>query len=502
MPKPTILIIEDIASLSLAYAGDLESAGFQSIIVDSLAQANEQIKSNANGFDAILLDLQLPDGNGLDWLRENEAFVANNAIIVATADGSINRAIDAMRLGAYDFMVKPLAPARLVAAVESALKNNSKADNIPQELASPVHKNGFAGFVGNSPPMRNIYKQIENISRSKATIFITGESGTGKEVCADAIHSSGPRGKKPFVAINCGAIPEDLMESELFGHLKGSFTGAISDRVGAVQAAHGGTLFLDEICEMELKLQVKLLRFIQTGTVQRVGATKTENVDVRIICATNRDPQSEVTAGRFREDLYYRLAVVPIELPALRSRGDDIILLANEFLTRYAEEEGKKFSTMEPSLVQALQMHQWPGNVRELQNLMRRAAVMYAGPTLGTEILPEFIPPKEIDRIQSEPLQINPANLEAAAMQAIESANQMATLTNMDWMDGRTLDQIEQMVVEQAIEKCGGSVTKAAKILDVSPSTLYRKREKWMVDGEAMVDLEQVDVRHLSKLRS
>lgn len=496
MAKPSILIIEDIASLSLAYAGDLESAGFQSIIVDSLASANEQLRGHV--FDAILLDLQLPDGNGLDWLNDNQDIVARNSIIVATADGSINRAIEAMRLGAYDFMVKPLAPSRLVAAVDSAVQNKTVQEPIEIEKVAPAQQPGFAGFVGNCAPMRTIYKQIENISRSKATIFITGESGTGKEVCADAIHSSGPRAKKPFVAINCGAIPEDLMESELFGHLKGSFTGAISDRVGAVQAAHGGTLFLDEICEMELKLQVKLLRFIQTGTVQRVGATKTENVDVRIICATNRDPLTEVKAGRFREDLYYRLAVVPIELPPLRARGDDILLLANEFLDRYADEEGKRFTTMEPALVQALQMHRWPGNVRELQNLMRRSAVMCDGPILGVEILPEFIPPDEIEHVKSQPLQINPANLEAAAMQAIESANQMAALTNMDWMDGRTLDQIEQMVVEQAISKCGGSVTKAAKILDVSPSTLYRKREKWMADEKLETD-DDMDIDHLAK---
>lgn len=496
MPKPTILIIEDIASLSLAYAGDLESAGFQSIIVDSLSSANEQLSGQI--FDAILLDLQLPDGNGLDWLNDNQDIVSRNSIIVATADGSINRAIEAMRLGAYDFMVKPLAPARLVAAVKSAVLN--KASEAPAETkkVTAAQRRGFAGFVGNCPPMQTIYKQIENISRSKATIFITGESGTGKEVCADAIHSSGPRAKKPFIAINCGAIPEDLMESELFGHLKGSFTGAISDRVGAVQAAHGGTLFLDEICEMALKLQVKLLRFIQTGTVQRVGSTKTENVDVRIICATNRNPLTEVKAGRFREDLYYRLAVVPIELPPLRARGDDILLLANEFLDRYANEEGKRFTTMEPALVQALHMHRWPGNVRELQNLMRRSAVMCDGPVLGMEILPEFVAPHEIEHVKSQPLQINPANLEAAAMQAIESANKMAALTNMDWMDGRTLDQIEQMVVEQAIVKCGGSVTKAAKTLDVSPSTLYRKREKWMTDKAIETD-NGIDIDHLNK---
>lgn len=495
MLKPTILIIEDIASLSLAYAGDLESAGFQSVIVDSLASANEQIANHPIGFDAILLDLQLPDGDGLDWLNDNKATVARNSIVVATADGSINRAIDAMRLGAYDFMVKPLAPARLVAAIKSAVA--SKVDDIvepsqEQSIDKPI---GFAGFIGNCVPMKRIYQQIENVSRSKATIFITGESGTGKEVCADAIHQTGPRAKKPFIAINCGAIPEDLLESELFGHLKGSFTGAITDRVGAVQAAHGGTLFLDEICEMEMKLQVKLLRFIQTGTVQRVGATKTEDVDVRIICATNRNPKDEVRAGRFREDLYYRLAVVPLELPPLRARGDDILLLANEFLQRYAAEEGKTFTTMEPSLVQALQLHNWPGNVRELQNLMRRASVMYDGPMLGIDMLPEFIAPSDLEHVKSQPLQINPANLEAAAMQAIEAANQAASLHNLDWIEGRTLEQIEQMVVEQAIANCGGSVTKAAKKLAVSPSTLYRKREKWQSD----LPQDEADFDHLSK---
>ena len=492
MAQQTILIIEDIASLSLAYAGDLESAGFQTVIVDSLASANEQISIKDGGFDAILLDLQLPDGDGLDWLQAHADIVSKNSIIVATADGSINRAIEAMRLGAYDFMVKPLAPSRLVAAVQSAVKNNQQID-APEPKTKTAISNGVAGFVGNCKAMHSIYQQIENVSRSRATIFVTGESGTGKEVCANAIHDSGPRASKPFIAINCGAIPEALLESELFGHLKGSFTGAISDRVGAVQAAHGGTLFLDEICEMELKLQVKLLRFLQTGTVQRVGATKTEDVDVRIICATNRDPRTEVAAGRFREDLYYRLAVVPLELPPLRARGEDVMLLANEFLNRYANEEGKQFSVIEPELVQAMQKHQWPGNVRELQNLMRRAAVMYNGPTLGMEIASEFMPPAQIREAIATPLEINPANLEAAAMQAIESANQAANLVELDWIEGRTLDQIEKMVVEQAISNCGGSVTKAAKKLDVSPSTLYRKREKWMADDE------QSDVDHLSK---
>ncbi len=493
-----ILIVEDIASLSLAYAGDLENAGYQCVIVDSLASANEQIESTKISFGAILLDLQLPDGNGLDWLNDNQDIVATHSIIVATADGSINRAIEAMRLGAYDFMVKPLAPTRLIAAVESALNNIPVIEEVVEKksIQSSIH-NGFEGFIGNCEPMAEIYKQIKSINRSKATIFITGESGTGKEVCANAIHNSGPRNKKPFIAINCGAIPEDLLESELFGHLKGSFTGAISDRIGAVQAANGGTLFLDEICEMEWKLQVKLLRFLQTGTIQKVGSTKTEDVDVRIICATNRNPQQEVREGRFREDLYYRLAVVPLELPALRERGNDIALLANSFLEHYANEEGKIFSTMEPKLLQALQRHDWPGNVRELQNLMRRAAVMFDGPILGTEILPEFMDPNAIDRVTSAPIEISSVNLEAAAMQAITAANEAASQTNMNWIDGKTLDQIEQMVVEQVVSNCGGSVTKAAKKLAVSPSTLYRKREKWQADE--MQD-ETIEIDHLSKL--
>ncbi len=464
-----ILIIEDIASLSMAYAGHLESAGFESFIVDNLADANSQLQENRAEFSAVLLDLQLPDGNGLDWLAQNPDIVQDIPIIVATADGSINRAIDAMRLGAYDFMVKPLAPARLVTVIKGAAETKREAKPAAAQHSNEnIDSDALGGFIGASQPMQSIYNQIKNVAKSKATIFITGESGTGKEVCADAIHKSGPRAKKPFVAINCGAIPEDLLESELFGHLKGSFTGAISDRVGAVQAAHGGTLFLDEICEMELKLQVKLLRFLQTGTVQRVGATKAENVDVRIICATNRTPSVEVQHGRFREDLYYRLAVVPIHLPALRERGNDITLLANSFLDRFANEEGKSFSPLNAQLAQKFEQHSWPGNVRELQNLMRRAAVMFAGPELDETIVSEFTAASP--QVQSINLQDQNSEI---------PLDQFSENKGIDQFDNMTLDQVERLLVDRAVQKCGGSLTKAAKKLGVSPSTLYRKKEKW-----------------------
>lgn len=486
MSKATILVVEDIASLAMAYAAQLESAGFACVIADSGAAALAELDRHGDQVKAVLLDLQLPDIDGLEMLQNNSGVASRWPVIVATADGSINRAIEAMRLGAFDFLVKPLAPQRLISIMRSAVQ---PLETLAQPVRAPVRAastNGFMGFVGMSPPMLGVYRQIENVARSRATVFITGESGTGKEVCAEAIHKASPRGGKSFIAINCGAIPEDLLESELFGHLKGSFTGAVSDRIGAVQAAQGGTLFLDEICEMELRFQVKLLRFLQTGTVQRVGSNRTEDVDVRIICATNRNPEAEVAAGRFREDLYYRLAVVPIELPPLRARGHDIELIANTFLQRFGKEEGKQFDRISADFARSLGTHQWPGNVRELQNLIRRAAVMYEGPNLPEEALPRMSRySRENAALSAEPMAASAA---AAAMpsggQAMagspRSPNDIAAL-----LRGMTLDEIERIAVEAAIAEAGGSLPAAARALGVSPSTLYRKRERWIDQGLA-----------------
>ena len=239
--------------------------------------------------------------------------------------------------------------------------------------------------------MQAVHRTLETAATSKATIFLTGESGTGKELCAEAIHRVSARAGRPFVAINCAAIPKDLVESELFGHLRGAFTGAVSNRVGAAAQAHRGTLFLDEICEMDINLQTKLLRFLQTGTLRRIGASEVEQVDVRIICATNRDPAAEIAAGRFREDLYYRLHVIPIHLPPLRERDEDALEIARAFLADYAREEGKGFARLAPCAEAAILAYPWPGNVRELQNVLRSAVVLNDGAELAAAHLPEPI---------------------------------------------------------------------------------------------------------------
>lgn len=471
MPKATILIIEDISSVSAIYAAHLSRVGFGTVVAESIEKARAILAGPNDPPDAILLDLQLPDMNGLDFLRSHPDLVQRTPVIVATADASIARAIEAMRLGAFDFLVKPLAAQRLVKTIVSATSVSGSLRAQQPSIANPAEARGFMDFIGMSPPMQNVYRQIERVAHSRATVFIHGESGTGKEVCAESIHKAGPRARQPFIAINCAAIPENLLESELFGHRKGAFTGAVSDRIGAAQAANGGTLFLDEICEMPLHLQVKLLRFLQTSTVQRVGASRAEDVDIRIICATNRTPEVEVAAGRFREDLFYRLSVIPIELPPLRARGHDVVLLANAFLQRFGADEGKTFNPLSRAFAQALGQHMWPGNVRELQNMIRRAAVIYDGPDLHIEALPVIAAPTPA--ASAEHSVAAPATAPAAAPPA--PSNGIA-----EAIRGLTLEALERLAIELAVDDCDGNLSAAAKRLGVSPSTLYRKRERWL----------------------
>lgn len=468
-----ILVIEDIASLAMTYAAHLEGAGH---VVDTAHRGDVARLLIANAavggkpYEVVLLDLQLPDCDGLEWLADMPGLVTKAGVIVVTADGSIKRAIGAMRMGAYDFLVKPLQPERLLTTVRNAVERR-RLENEVQTVRKLTARDNFQGFVGRSNPMQAVYRAIESVADSKATVFITGESGTGKEVAAEAIHHASRRTQKPFIAINCGAIPENLLESELFGHLKGSFTGAVENRLGAAKEADGGTLFLDEICEMELKLQVKLLRFLQTGMIQRVGSSKAEPVDVRVICATNRDPAAEVAAGRFREDLFYRLAVIPLEMPALRERGEDVVLLAEAFLERFAEQEGKRFNPLSEDLRARLLANSWPGNVRELQNAMRRAVVMSPGPELTMASFAGAA------MAAAPPVRAVVQANDAGAMPAAEPA--------MDAFNNMTLDEIERWAIESAITRAGGSLRKAAHALGLSPSTLYRKRERWLGSGDS-----------------
>lgn len=476
MPNARILVVEDSPSLALGYAAQLEDVGHEVSLCETLAEARRALESEK--FDVVLLDLQLPDGDGLTILDVLARKPGSPSVVVVTADGSLNRAIMAMRLGAYDFLVKPVAGTRLLATVFNA----AQQARISQDEHGPLRDvsrqaNSFHGFIGNSPAMMAVYRTIENVADSKATVFITGESGTGKEVTAEALHAASKRRSAPFVAINCGAIPESLLESELFGHVKGAFTGAIENRIGAAKAADGGTLFLDEICEMDLKLQVKLLRFLQTGMIQRVGSSAAEPVNVRIVCATNRDPECEVAEGRFREDLFYRLNVIPIYLPALRERGDDVALIAENLLHRIASEEGRTVTGFSSASEKYLQKHGWPGNVRELQNALRRAVITGNGKKV--ELAESTSAGRTFAANASQPTAAIAAVAAGPSQERIEQPGMPESARGVASLAGLTLDQVERLAVKQAIAQSGGNIVQAARALEVSPSTIYRKLERW-----------------------
>ena len=372
-----LLLVEDTPSLQLVYESVLRSAGHNVTSVSDAASGLATFRQMLP--PVVLLDLMLPDRDGLDLMRDFLAIKPDAHVIVITANGSIDRAVTAMRAGAHEFLVKPFDEQRFLAAIDNALAGAGRT-RAPSPTARDPQPPGE--FIGTSEPMRQVYAKIRSVARSMATVFITGESGTGKELCAQAVHACSNRAHGPFVPLNCGAIPPELLESEVFGHVKGSFPGAIGDKPGAAVQAHDGTLFLDEICELDLNLQTKLLRFLQTSTIQPVGAAQPRKVNTRIICATNRDPLEQVRRGRFREDLYYRLHVVPIHMPPLRERGADVLTIADAALRRFAEEEGRAFETLDPDVATLFRRLNWPGNVRQLLNVIRHAVVLHDGPVV------------------------------------------------------------------------------------------------------------------------
>ena len=467
----SVLLVEDSPSLSALYSEYLRAEGGNVTHVQCGNDALEELRHSS--FDLFILDIQLPDVSGLEVLPRIQEQDPASVVIMITAHGTIDVAVEAMRNGAFDFLVKPFDAKRLGVTVRNAIKQRrlqALVDNYERSLPKP----DFHGFIGDSLAMQAVYRTIESVASSKASIFIVGESGTGKEVCAGAIHKAGKRAEEPFVALNCASIPRDLMESEIFGHVKGAFTGATANRQGAAGRANGGTLFLDEICEMELELQSKLLRFIQTGVYTPVGGSREEKADIRFISATNRDPWEEVQAGRFREDLFYRLHVIPLELPPLRQRGRDVVLIAQTLLKQYAEEEGKDFKGLSEDCADALLAYTWPGNVRQLQNVMRQIVVLSNGEVLTRAQLPELITrPATNDRTlrPSRPL----------APMAPEDS--MAPTTGEE-PGIRPLWQEEKDIIEKAVVACEGNVPKAAALLGISASTIYRKRQGWE-DGEA-----------------
>ena len=455
-----LLLIEDTPSLQMVYRTVLTNAGHK-VEVAGTALAGLNIFTRISP-QVVLLDLVLPDRDGLEVMQEMLSLRPETSVIVITANGSINKAVEAMRAGAHEFLVKPFDEQRFLTAVDNAIKTGS-APRPARATRKDAGQGGSMGaFLGASEPMVQVYSKIRSVARSMATVFITGESGTGKELCAQAIHDSSTRAAAPFIALNCGAIPQDLLESEVFGHLKGSFTGAISDKQGAAAAADGGTLFLDEVCEMDPALQTKLLRFLQTSSVQPVGATRPRKVDVRIVCATNRDPLEAVRLGLFREDLYYRLFVVPIHMPPLRDRGDDVIEIAAAALARFAREEGRRFDRLDDDVKALFRRMPWPGNVRQVLNVIRNVVVLNDGDI----VTPDMLSGELVQDIETTP---HPRN----------APRPLPDAPTLDALVGKTLADIEKIVINATLARHAGSVPKAARMLDVSPSTLYRKLESW-----------------------
>lgn len=460
MNEARVLLVEDQSALARTYQGFLRGEPYK---LDHVETGEAALQAMGEMPEAVLLDLKLPDMNGLDVLKAIRQGGLTTPVIVITAHGSMQTAIEAMRAGAADFLVKPFTAERLKVTLQNALEKQELTAAV-RKYEKEIDRRNFQGFIGSSLKMQAVYRAIESAASSKATVFFTGESGTGKEIAARAVHDlSGRTGA--FTPLNCGAIPHDLMESEIFGHVKGAFTGALAEREGAARQAHKGTFFLDEVCEMDLQLQTKLLRFLQTGQITKVGGGLLEDVDVRIVCATNREPVIEVQAGRFREDLFYRLHVIPIHLPPLRERGDDIIEIANCFFERFAEQEGREFDRLSEAAQARLRQHDWPGNVRELENVVRNVVVMNDAATIDADMLTPFAGAPDRSTM-----------LEKEAKTAHQSKN-----TSLDQLAEkiRPLSEVERKAIEEALKFCDGDVRKAAVFLDIAPATIYRRLKAW-----------------------
>ena len=398
--------------------------------------------------DVLLTDLKMPGLDGLELLRRARQMHPELVVILMTGFAEIETAVKAMREGAEDYLTKPLQIEELVISIERALERRGLRREAHELRARLRDKLRFDNIIGTSPAMQEVFKTIAQVAPSRASVLITGESGTGKELVAQAIHEHSPRADKPFVRLHCAALAESILESELFGHEKGAFTGSIGRREGRFWQANGGTLFLDEIGEISQAVQVKLLRFLQERTFERVGGNETIKVDVRVIAATNRDLASEVASGRFREDLFYRLNVVNVELPPLRARPSDVLPLAAHFLQKFSRENGKLIAGFDAAAIARILSYRWPGNVRELENVIERAVVLCDSKLVGDKCLP--------------------AGVGATPRGAIR-------------IPGATMDEIERYAILTTLEACGGKTTRAAQMLDISVRKIQYKLHEYGV---------------------
>ncbi len=450
-----ILVVDDERSMREFLEIFFVREGYETVTAGDVGTALIALQSD--DFDVVISDVQMPDQDGLVLLREVKETAPETVVIMITAFATAETAIEAMKQGAYDYVTKPFKVDELRLVVEKALEKKlltTENRRLRSELES---RSRPRSLVGTSGPMQTVYELVAQVARTKTNVLISGESGTGKELVARAIHDQSDRIEQPFVAVNCGAIPENLLESELFGHVKGSFTGAVQNKEGLFESAQGGTLFLDEIGEIPLGVQVKLLRAIQDKTVRRVGGNADEPVDVRIVAATNRNLQEEVARGQFREDLFYRLNVIQIHLPSLRERMEDVPLLVQHFLQKYAAELDKPAAVIDEAALERIQAYGFPGNVRELENTIERAVALSQSDRIGVDVLPPAI--------------LRPQSVEAGGRLPLEGGN-------LDEM----LARVETELLREALDRCQGVKKKAAQLLGISFRSFRYRLEKLGMD--------------------
>jgi two-component system nitrogen regulation response regulator NtrX len=452
-----ILVVDDEESIRASLAGILDDEHFETSFAPDGLTALELVRSEMP--DLVLLDIWMPRMDGLETLQKLKEINPSLTVIMMSGHGTIETAVKSTKMGAYDFIEKPLSLEKLLVTVKNALgMRRLKAENDSlRELAFKDQE-----IAGNSEVMRRLKEQIRVVASANASVLITGENGTGKELVARSIHNFSPRRTKPFVEINCAAIPEDLIESELFGHEKGAFTGAVAQKKGKFDIADGGTIFLDEIGDMSLKTQAKVLRIIQERKFERIGGTKTVEVDVRIVAATNKILEDEIRTGRFREDLFYRLNVIPFVVPPLRERKEDIPILANEFLTRFCRAEKRENKIFTPEAMEAMQKYDWPGNVRELKNIVERLVIMTPGATIQLLHMPDYISGAEEEGDTGTPGRFDAGSDRSTLREARE--------------------EFEKEFILQKLEEFGWNISKTAEAIELERSNLYRKMKTYGID--------------------
>jgi len=493
--EQTILVVDDDPVQRRLLETAITRSGMQVVTAPGGGPALDLINGpRGEQITLMLLDLVMPDMGGLEVLAKLRTTNADLPVIVLTARGGIDSAVDAMRAGANDFLVKPASPERIAVSIRNQLKIGTLSGEVKQLKKKADNKLSFDDLVASSPEMKQVFRLGTRAAQSDIPILIEGESGAGKELIARAIQGTSARSGKPFVTVNCGAIPENLIESILFGHEKGSFTGASDKHLGKFQEADGGTLFLDEIGELRLDMQVKLLRALQEGEVDPVGSKRPVKVDVRIISATNRDLGAMAREGSFREDLYYRLNVFPILVPALRDRTGDIIPLTRHFIERFAAEENKPVSGRTPQATQLLESFGWPGNVRQLENTIFRAVVLCDGAMLDVCDFPQIASAMGVDSSQRQAPKAGSAAPSGLSAPALPEGSPYA-MSSVDASGHiRKFEELESEIIRMAIARYDGHMSEVARRLGIGRSTLYRKLKEFGLEphaaGEQVADVE------------